>query len=744
MFRKTAMILAVLFVLANAPMARADQKIQIKLSANGLDSLKYKGVEYVDPSGAGALGFTSDPDSDSNKAAATGVSDASKSRAPFSPIPTSVKVEDSMVVKIYPWGTLSTQYQVKDADVYITATITNTSPTPIDAWNANLMQFNTRLVFDRHPGDYVMPFGYSPNMHWDYSWAMWGGASDGYKNWNFADPHVYWWVDKAAPFETAQVKVMFADLDPRWNTGVAHVKTAHGDAWPVIVASDASSSPALPLATGKSDSTHIVIRFRDKAPDDPAIVEKTKAKVKAIEKKVAAAQAKLKELQQEVDAGLGDADAVKNAQGVVDAASAELAKAKTEQATEGIGAMPSAIDVCADAYDAFGRAYPRTARWTDRRPIGSYFAGRGTIRTEKNPNGWFNDAKIDVTTPQGRSAFAAKLLADIDNTIVTLKETGAQGVIWWDVEGERWPQPTTYIGDPRVLDPGHPDHDKYAPELDTQVTYNGRQMPVIDACFKKWADAGLRTGLTIRPQSLAFINGAAAQPTHANQVADNLCDKATYARDRFGCTMFYVDSINEWFGSFWMEKVIKKYPDILLVPEWGRTRSYRHSSQFSYTRFTGFYRGVPAEMQACWPDAFCCMANVDLDKGYNDAVFAVKNGNLLLFNCWYGSAETQKIKQIYETTGVRHTPVAHDDHAAASGKPLNITLHATDEDGDKITFAILGQPAHGELSQFDPSSGTVTYTPTPGYVGSDAFSFTAIDATGLKSNRAVIELAVGK
>jgi cyclophilin family peptidyl-prolyl cis-trans isomerase len=40
-------------------------------------------------------------------------------------------------------------------------------------------------------------------------------------------------------------------------------------------------------------------------------------------------------------------------------------------------------------------------------------------------------------------------------------------------------------------------------------------------------------------------------------------------------------------------------------------------------------------------------------------------------------------------------------------------------------YAILSTPAHGTISNFDPATGTVTYTPTPGFTGTDSFTYVA-------------------
>ncbi|WP_375768282.1 OmpA family protein [Archangium gephyra] len=85
-------------------------------------------------------------------------------------------------------------------------------------------------------------------------------------------------------------------------------------------------------------------------------------------------------------------------------------------------------------------------------------------------------------------------------------------------------------------------------------------------------------------------------------------------------------------------------------------------------------------------------------------------------------------------------PVARDLTVSAPyGEPVNLSLVATDAEAEPpLTFVIVTPPAHGTLSGTPPS---VTYTPDPGYVGPDSFTFQARDC-GLDSNVATVTLAV--
>ena len=623
----------------------AAEALQVTVTEQGLRSLKYQGVEYCDPTGSNAVGLAG---------SMVGIQDTQKSRDTFVNQPTGATVKDSTVTLTYPWGALSIAYTVKGNDLDIRATLTNTSTQAVGWWAANLLQFNQRLVFD----------GSGKNMHWDYSSSRFGGGGNPYLHWNFADPHVYWWNDGGT-------KIVFADLDPKWGTGVVRLKTEAGDRWLVIGTSngDGNNTNAV-VAAGGADSVHVAIRFRP--------------------------------------------------------------------------VNESALTIAADSYGAWGRANPLQIHWTDRRPMGMFFVAESAKGWTNNPNGWFNDPQLDVTTDAGRQKLAERLLQRVDDAIKVLKDVNAQGVIWWDVEGARNPHPITYIGDPRVLDPQHPQHDKYAPELDTPVTLDGKTMPVVDACFAKFRTAGLQVGVTIRPQALTWTGTATVQKSD-NNPANQLLPKVDYARERWGCRVFYVDSVADWFVAWWFEPVIKKHPDILLMPEWARTRTFVNSAPFSYTKFSGWYRGTPPEVKACWPNAFLGVSNLDFnDAGSREnAIHAIQQGDMIMFNCWYGGQEAQRIKALYEITGAKHTPVAVDgDEQAMAGVPTRITLHATSEDKDEVHFGLLEAPQHGTLDKLDPKTGNVTYKATAGFTGRDSFTFKATAPSGLDSNRGTVQIRV--
>ena len=90
-------------------------------------------------------------------------------------------------------------------------------------------------------------------------------------------------------------------------------------------------------------------------------------------------------------------------------------------------------------------------------------------------------------------------------------------------------------------------------------------------------------------------------------------------------------------------------------------------------------------------------------------------------------------------TPVNDAPVATDSSAqVAEDTPEDVPLHATDIDGDPLTYAIVTPPAHGTLSG---SGATRTYTPDRHYFGPDSFTFKANDGTA-DSNVATVSITV--
>src|SRR5438067_1860589 len=96
-----------------------------------------------------------------------------------------------------------------------------------------------------------------------------------------------------------------------------------------------------------------------------------------------------------------------------------------------------------------------------------------------------------------------------------------------------------------------------------------------------------------------------------------------------------------------------------------------------------------------------------------------------------------------QTPSVNHPP-SPDPKTVTTNEntPTEITLTGTDPDpGDTITFTILDRPFHGTIS-VGSTPNSVKYTPMTGYIGPDAFTYTATDNHGFARTKALVSITV--
>ena len=87
------------------------------------------------------------------------------------------------------------------------------------------------------------------------------------------------------------------------------------------------------------------------------------------------------------------------------------------------------------------------------------------------------------------------------------------------------------------------------------------------------------------------------------------------------------------------------------------------------------------------------------------------------------------------------TPVASNaSYTVTQPNTLSITLVGTDADSDTLTYTIVGSPSNGSLGSVG-SGGSVVYTPTTDFTGSDSFTFKVNDGT-IDSNTATVSITV--
>ena len=331
----------------------------------------------------------------------------------------------------------------------------------------------------------------------------------------------------------------------------------------------------------------------------------------------------------------------------------------------------SLSSVAANTYARYRSAWPFLLNWPDRHPIGALFlssSGSGDIHRKAgfptNPRRYFNDPKVNVTTSAGLQAFQRRVLAGADGSIKVIKDTGGHGMITWDIEGEEYPQETSYVCDPEKLA-------QLSPEMESAVTdapYSG--MKLADAFFKKFKDAGLKTGVCIRPQNFEVApDGSASQNFLDAEITDEnridaavsaeLIRKITYARNRWGITMAYIDSaVNKNGGALnaaVFRTVVQAFPDMLLIPEESTPAHLAYSSPWAQLSNRGF-AGTPANNKLAYPEGFSSIYVADAPRNlttgklaqYDQLVQGVKQGDILIFRGFFDDRYfNDQVKAIY-------------------------------------------------------------------------------------------------
>jgi hypothetical protein len=292
----------------------------------------------------------------------------------------------------------------------------------------------------------------------------------------------------------------------------------------------------------------------------------------------------------------------------------------------------SPVLVMGDLFRRWAARFPAMLNWPDRRPIGDIILaahGPTTPFYPGNPRYWlFVDGKVDINSRQGREQFKERLLADADRSVATLKAENAQGMIVWDIEGEEFPK-FQYVGDPRYLPP--------------------EMQGAADEYLRRFTRAGLRCGLALSVRKFMNPPDAASSFLLTNQTTrryiddpDELFDlldrRIKYSKQRWGCTLFYVDSNGT--GSTPTDYVVFRRlaalnPDVLLIPE-VKTLTY-YASTAPYCDETLGKEGCPsAEARWLYPKAFSVIKVSDAKmRPYTpmNLVNRVRNGDVLMTDC---------------------------------------------------------------------------------------------------------------
>ena len=333
-------------------------------------------------------------------------------------------------------------------------------------------------------------------------------------------------------------------------------------------------------------------------------------------------------------------------------------------------------ECCPEAYRDYVQTHPFELKWPDRRPIATVFLCNSATGWKTNPRGWFQDAKVDVVTEEGRRAFGERLTKYADSCIARMQKMKAQGVIVWDIEGQEMPHMISYIGDPRQIAALGPEMDQYA-----------------DAFMKRFRDAGFRTGITIRPTEVYQPNKVGQPAWNQREVKDpvaTMSEKIRYAQRRWGCTIFYLDSSvfgdglltpeqkQEMRGIPWVmpgrmfEKLARLHPDCLISPEFAIRDHYRFGAPYSSPNLGD--GGTDPRIRQLWPEAFRLVAvrrNL-LESRWEHFVESVEKGDVLMCPPWYDAEEITFVELLYREAAIRRsgalTTLAGADAAALAEK----------------------------------------------------------------------------
>jgi peptidoglycan hydrolase-like protein with peptidoglycan-binding domain len=305
--------------------------------------------------------------------------------------------------------------------------------------------------------------------------------------------------------------------------------------------------------------------------------------------------------------------------------------------------------LASDVLSQYRTLHPMTLAWTDKRPIGTISTNFSQYSTTVNPRGWnpgIFGTDVNTITPAGIAAFQQKYLLLADQMVASLKSSNAQGMIVWDLEGQENPQPVSYIGDPRIAE-------TLAPEL----------KGILDQYFKKFTDAGLRCGMTIRPQTL--YKDASGKYTRSwfvtaatiSEFVQNTIDKIAYAKQRWGCTVFYIDSNDEFnVPSFALEyaAAARAHPDVLMIFENTYPAYQAYAADWKPLPDTTYEIGTSAYIKALYPNSFSFLDNANvplMDQRKSDFVRAIQQGDIMAITP-YASEYTDRVKSIYRAAGV--------------------------------------------------------------------------------------------
>ena len=126
----------------------------------------------------------------------------------------------------------------------------------------------------------------------------------------------------------------------------------------------------------------------------------------------------------------------------------------------------------------------------------------------------------------------------------------------------------------------------------------------------------------------------------------------------------------------------------------------------------------------------------------SDAGFTGKDS--FTFNANDGTVDSNTATVTITVNQVNQPPVAEKQSVTANAAdPTEITLKATDPQGNALTYALVSEPQSGTITDLNEETGSLVYTSDAGFTGKDSFTFNANDGT-VDSNTATVTITVNQ
>lgn len=302
----------------------------------------------------------------------------------------------------------------------------------------------------------------------------------------------------------------------------------------------------------------------------------------------------------------------------------------------------ASLRLCGESFAADATLKP-SFTWSDRRPIAALYVANDESCSAANPAGWLFDKSIDIATPTDLANLRRRFLDYADGAIKVMHEIDAQGGIVWNIDGARH---GSFLGCP-----------------DQAVLLNPEIGGFADEFFARFRAQKFKVGVCIRPLELDLKTGQLAPAADAYQ---SLLRKAKFARARWKCQLFYIDTnliaapavdppqYVSLIPAAVFERLHKDLPDCLFIPEheriWGNGQVdpgyYQRTAP--YMELRGGEVGTPAPVRTIVPGAFSVLnvSEGDIPGNLPALIESTKAGDILMINGWWRSDQINDLLKL--------------------------------------------------------------------------------------------------